>query len=134
MTGRKPDRATHIKELYAKVPLGEFAIDMKKFEGSPGDTVGETFTVKFTPGAKALDSTSIRLTQIVTDVDLTAKADYKWTGSEANRNKIMTTGKDESYTTTATDTLKSIALQFYGDPARPGEVYAKDRGSPSGVN
>lgn len=47
------------------MPLGEFAIDMKKFEGRPGDKVGETGTVKFTPGAKAPDSTSIRLTQIV---------------------------------------------------------------------
>jgi len=124
-----PSGAIHrdIKEPHAKVPLGEFAIDMKKFEGSPGDTVGETGTVKFTPGAKAPDSTSIRLTQIVKDIDLTAKADYKWTGSEANRNKMMTSGKDESYTTTATDTLKSIALQFYGDPARHGEIYAKNK-------
>src|SRR3954470_15346745 len=62
-----PSGAIHrdIKEPHAKVPLGEFAIDMKKFEGSPGDIVGETGTVKFTPGAKAPDSTSIRLTQIV---------------------------------------------------------------------
>jgi nucleoid-associated protein YgaU len=127
--GAAPSGAIHrdIKEPHAKVPLGEFAIDMTKFEGSPGDTVGETGTVKFTPNAKAPDSTSIRLTQIVKDIDLSTKADYKWTGGEANRNKMMTKDQNESYTTTAEDTLKSIALKFYGDPSRHAEIHATNK-------
>jgi len=116
-----------IKEPHAKVPLGEFAIDMTKFEGSPGTKVGETGTVKFTPNAKAPDSTSVRLTQVIKDVDLKTGKDYKWTGGEANRNKMMTSDEDEAYTTTATDTLKSIALTFYGDPARTKEVHAANK-------
>jgi len=124
-----PSGAIHrdIKEPHAKVPLGEFAIDMTKFEGSPGDKVGETGTVKFTPSAKAPDSTSIRLTQIVKDIDPSTKADYQWTGGEANRNKMMTKAQDEAYTTNATDTLTSVALQFYGDPARHDEIYTANK-------
>jgi nucleoid-associated protein YgaU len=119
-----------IKEPHAKVPLGEFAINMRKIEGSPGDNVGETGTVSFTANNKAPDSASIRLTQIVKTFDLGTKKDFDWTGSkEANRGKMQTTDKDESYTTTATDTLKSIALQFYGDPARTLEIYDVNKAS-----
>lgn len=112
-----------IKDPHCKVPLGEFAIDMKRFEGSAGATVGETGTVSFTPNAKAPDSTSIRLSQVVKTVDADTGKDTEWVGSEANRTKMRTKDKDEPYTTTATDTLKSIALQFYGDPARTKEIH-----------
>jgi len=116
-----------IKEPHAKVPLGEFAIDMKKIEGAAGATVGETGTVSFHPGDKAPDTKSLRLTQVVKTVDLDTGADTVWLGGEANRNKVQTTGQDESYTTSATDTLKSIALRFYGDPARTIEIYSANK-------
>lgn len=40
---------------------------------------------------------------------------------------MQTKDHDESYTTTSTDTLKSIALQFYGDVARTPEIYDKNK-------
>lgn len=125
VSGGAPSGAIHrdIKEPHAKVPLGEFAIDMKKFEGKAGDKIGETGTVSFTPNDKAPDTKSLRLTQVVKDLDLGTGKDLVWTGGEANRNKMQTADKDEPYTTTATDTLKSVALAFYGDPARTKEIY-----------
>jgi hypothetical protein len=48
-------------------------------------------TIKFKANNKAPDSTSIRLLQVIKDLDLTTGKDYVWTGGEANRNKMMTT-------------------------------------------
>jgi nucleoid-associated protein YgaU len=112
-----------IKDPHCKVPLGEFAIDMKKLEGNAGDTIGETGTVSFLANGKGPDTTSLRLSQVVKTVDLDTGKDTEWAGGEANRTKMRTSDKSESYTTTATDTLKSIALQFYGDPARTKEIH-----------
>lgn len=116
-----------IKDPHAKVPLGEFAIDMTKIEGSPGSSVGETGTVSFSPNSTAPDTKSLRLTQIVKTVDLGTNKDYVYQGGEKNRNKMQTKDKDESYTTTSTDTLKTVALEFYGDPARTTEIYDKNK-------
>jgi hypothetical protein len=63
-----------IKDPHAKVALGEFAIDMKKVEEA--DFQGEDGDVKFTPGAKAPDSKSIRLTQAIRYFDLGTKKDF----------------------------------------------------------
>src|SRR5262249_25524019 len=95
----------------------------KKFEGNAGDTIGETGTVSFLASDKGPDTTSLRLSQVVRTVDFDTGKDTEWVGGEANRTKMRTSDKNESYTTTAVDTLKSIALRFYGDPARIKEIY-----------
>lgn len=106
-----------------KVPLGEFAIDMTKVE-NPGGKSGEDGTVTFTPNAKAPDSTSIRLSQIVKTSSVTDGKDFDWSGgSEADRNKIQTKGSDKTHVTAAGDTLKKIAMRYYGDPTRTKEIH-----------
>jgi nucleoid-associated protein YgaU len=94
--------------------MGEFAIDMTKQE-HPGARSGVSGTVTFTANDKAPDAKSIRLTQVVKDLDLdkAPNADYAWTGGEANRNKMMTSDSFEAYTTKAGDTLQSITGESY---------------------
>jgi nucleoid-associated protein YgaU len=114
-----------------KVPLGEFAIDMTKIENPAGKT-GESGTVSFTPNDKAPDSKSIRLSQIVKTSQVSDKKDVDWatvgTGAEANRNKMMTTGADQTHVTVSGDTLKKLALHYYGDPGRHGDILTANAG------
>jgi len=124
-----PSGAVHrdIKQAKAPVPLGDFGIDMKKVEEA--DFQGEDGTVSFTPSAKAPDSKSIRLTQAIRYFDLGTKKDYDWSGStEADRSKINTKGRDAKVTTTATDTLASLAHDHYGEKARYKEIHAANKG------
>lgn len=120
----------NIIDKNVKVPLGEFSVDMKSFEKDPSDGwSGEKGTVTFRPNDKAPDSTSVRLTQVVKVVDLGGKTtpDHTWGGGEANRNKMRTTAGSETHQSIAGDTLKAIALRYYGDPARHGEIYAANK-------
>lgn len=114
-----------IKNPAAKVPMGEFAIDMKKFDKRASDGYsGETGTVSFKPNDKAPDSTSIRLSQSIKYFDLSTKKDFDWTGStEEDRGKMNTKAKDEKITTTADDTLATLSLRFYGTKDRVKEIY-----------
>ncbi len=118
------------------VPLGEFSIDMKKKEnvggsGGTGGVGGEEGTITFKPNAKAPDSASVRLSQIVRTFNLDTSAENDWStegaGEEANRNKIQSKDADASHTCRAGDTLKKIALTHYGDPARHAEIYAANK-------
>lgn len=68
---------------------GDFDLNLKT-ESHPGAKSGMSGTIKFTPTAKAPDSTSIRLLQVVkTTLGSTGK-DHVYSGDEANRNKVMT--------------------------------------------
>jgi hypothetical protein len=49
-------------------------------------------------------------------------------GAEANRNKMMTAGADKTHVTVAGDTLKKLALHYYGDPARHPDILAANTG------
>lgn len=84
--------------------------------------------MKFTPNDKAPDSKSIRLTQAIRYFDLGTKKDFDWSGSsEADRSKMNTAAKDEKITTSATDTLATLATRFYGAASRAGEIYAANK-------
>jgi nucleoid-associated protein YgaU len=110
------------------VPMGEFAIDMKKEEHS-GGTSGMSGTVKFTPNDKSPDAKSIRLTQAVKDLDMdsTPNKDYVWTGDEADRNKMMTSDSSETYVTKTGDTLQSISHAKTGGHITPDEIYQANK-------
>lgn len=107
-----------------KVPLGEFEIDMTKFEGS---VAGEDGTVTFRPNEKAKDTADIRLSQAVRTFNLDTSAEHDWSkdgaGKEADRNKMQTTAADKTHVAKKGDTLKSLAMRFYGDPGRTTEIY-----------
>ena len=121
-----------IKGSTPKVPLGEFAIDMKKQE-SPGVSASEKGTVSFKPSEKSPDTKDIRLDQIVKTTVLSTGKDADWStinatsapgvGEEADRNKMMTADSAETHTTRKGDTLSKIAQKHYGDPDRHGEIY-----------
>jgi Domain of unknown function (DUF4157) len=68
---------------------GAFDVNLKT-ESHPGAKSGMSGTIKFKASNSSPDSTSIRLLQIARDEDLTTGKEYKWTGDEANRNKVMT--------------------------------------------
>jgi nucleoid-associated protein YgaU len=115
-----------IKDPGTKVAMGEFAISMKKVEETGFQ--GEDGEVKFTPNDKAPDSTSVRLTQAIRYFNLGTKKDFDWSGStEADRSKMNTAAKDEQITTSATDTLATLATRFYGTASRAGEIYAANK-------
>ncbi|HZE70837.1 MAG TPA: DUF4157 domain-containing protein [Pyrinomonadaceae bacterium] len=87
---------------------GELKINFTKTDGKvPADTARETGTITFTPSATAPESDSIRFVQIArtTDKSSGTESDFKWTGSEAPRMKMMT----------ARDSSKNIAGGFYVD-------------------
>jgi hypothetical protein len=78
---------------------GKMELDFTKVDGvAKGDSANEKGWVKFHPNEKAPDSKSIKLVQIVRNIDVTgistAKGGaYDWSGSaEANRNKVNTKG------------------------------------------
>ena len=80
---------------------GDFDLKLKT-ESHKGAKSGMSGTIEFTPAAKAPDSKSIRLLQVVKTTVGTTGRDYMWTGAEANRNKVMTTadkasGVEEGY-------------------------------------
>jgi hypothetical protein len=80
---------------------GDFDLKLKT-ESHPNAKSGMSGTIKFKAGAKSPDSKSIRLLQIARLEDLGTGKDYKWTGDEANRMKVMTvankaTGAEEGY-------------------------------------
>lgn len=83
---------------------GDFKLDLKT-ESHKGAKSGMSGTIEFTPAAKAPDSKSIRLLQVAKDVDRGTGKDYKWTGDEANRNKVMT----------AQDTKTGVAGGYFVD-------------------
>jgi len=70
---------------------GEFDLDLQT-ESHPGERSGMKGTIKFTADKKAPDSSSIRLLQVVRTENLTTGKDHVYSGAEANRNKVMTTG------------------------------------------
>ncbi len=80
------------RDLNDKLPVagGDFKMNLKT-ESHPGAKCGMSGTIKFKANVKAPDSTSIRLLQVVRLEDLSTGTDYKWTGGEAGRNKVMTT-------------------------------------------
>lgn len=98
-----------------KQPYGEFEIDFKKNDATAaGAQATEDGTIKFTPGATAPESSSIRFVQIVRTVDVsgvtdTAGANVDWSkvgaGTEAPRNQMVT----------KRDTAKNVAPGFYVD-------------------
>jgi hypothetical protein len=80
------------RDLKGKYALdeGQFNMDLKT-ESHAGAKSGMSGTIAFKAAGKAPDSTNIRLLQVVRVENLGTGKDYKWTGSEANRNKVMTT-------------------------------------------
>lgn len=85
------------RDLSGKYPVreGEFDLNLK-VESHPNAKSGMSGTIKFKASEKALDSTSIRLLQVVRTEDMSTGKDVTWHGGEANRNKVMTT-EDKSY-------------------------------------
>ncbi|KAB8153575.1 DUF4157 domain-containing protein [Kordia sp. TARA_039_SRF] len=91
-----------------KLGFGEWEIDFTKNDATvAGGRATERGTIKFTPDKHSPRSNNIRLIQIVrtTDTSGSTEKDYKWTGGEANRNKIMTTS----------DRANNIAGGFFVD-------------------
>ncbi|MBS0583139.1 MAG: DUF4157 domain-containing protein [Proteobacteria bacterium] len=79
------------RDLSGKHPVreGEFDLNLK-VEKHPDAKSGMSGTIKFKANEKALDSTSIRLLQVVRTEDMSTGKDLTWHGGEANRNKVMT--------------------------------------------
>lgn len=79
------------RDLTDKLPVagGDFKMNLAT-ESHPGAKSGMSGTIKFKANAKAPDSASIRLLQVVRLEDLSTGKDYQWTGGEAGRNKVMT--------------------------------------------
>jgi hypothetical protein len=77
------------------VTEGSFELDLKT-ESHKGAKSGMSGTITFTPGAKAPDSTLVRLLQVVRLIDSSTGKDLVWSGGEANRNKVMTTADPTS--------------------------------------
>lgn len=91
-----------------KLGFGEWELDFTKHDATvAGGSATETGTIKFTPSKYSPVSNDIRLIQIVRDIDTTGgtEKNYNWTGGEANRNKMMTTG----------DRANNIADGFFVD-------------------
>lgn len=59
--------------------------------------------------------------------NLDTSAEHDWskdgTGEEADRNKMQTTAADKTHVAKAGDTLKKLAMRYYGDPSRSTEIY-----------
>ena len=72
-----------------KVRNGEWAMDLTAVESRAGKC-GERGTVQFTPNARARDTRSLRLLQVVKLLQASTKADYNWTGAESRRNQART--------------------------------------------
>jgi uncharacterized protein DUF4157 len=73
-----------------KLPEGTFTMNMKEVSNAGGDN-GMFGTISFKADTtKAPDSKNIRLLQVAKVVNLTTGKDHLYTGSEANRNKVMT--------------------------------------------
>ena len=83
--------------------------------------------VTFRPNSKGKDTKDIRLSQVVRtfDLDTAADADYSkiGAGEEADRNKMQTKDADKTHVARSGDTLKKLAMQYYGDPSRTTEIY-----------
>jgi hypothetical protein len=60
--------------------------------GQPPVKSGLKGTIKFKPSDHAPEAKTIRLLQAAKTVDLSTGKDFVWSGSEANRNKVMTVG------------------------------------------
>ena len=69
---------------------GTFNLNLKT-ESHPGAKNGMSGTIKFKASSTSPDATKIRLLQIARLEDFGTGKDYKWTGDEANRMKVMTT-------------------------------------------
>jgi nucleoid-associated protein YgaU len=117
-----------IKDTNLPVPYGHFEIDMAKVEDF---SAGETGKITFIPNTKGPDSKSIRLSQAARIFDVNAKAEHDWTEvgrpERGNLNKMQTTDSDKTHVTTKGETLRSIALQHYGDPSRFAEVFEANK-------
>jgi hypothetical protein len=71
---------------------GEMEIDMTSIEAAKS---GEKGTIKFTPNAKAKDTTKLRMVQVVRDIQEDG-TDYKWTGSQARLEDVKTQEKGKA--------------------------------------
>jgi len=73
-----------------KLPEGTFTMNMAEVSNPGGDN-GMFGMISFKPDAtKAPDSKNIRLLQVAKVVNLDTGKDHVYTGTEANRNKVMT--------------------------------------------
>lgn len=103
---------------------GEMKIHFTKHEGAvPGDKANEDGKITFTPNAKAPESNSIRLLQIVrtTDKSSGTETDFTWAGGEAARMKIMT----------AADAKKAVAPGFYLDQIHASQKQRTKKADPT---
>jgi hypothetical protein len=74
----------------AKLAAGDMEIDMASVEAV--SKAGEKGTVKFTPNAKAKDTTKLRMVQVFR-LQEDSGSDYVWTGGQARRNDAKTEEK-----------------------------------------
>jgi nucleoid-associated protein YgaU len=59
--------------------------------------------------------------------NLDTSKEHDWskdgTGEEADRNKMQTTEANKTHVAKSGDTLKKLAMKYYGDPGRTTEIY-----------
>lgn len=77
-----------------KLSAGEMEIDMTSIEAASKS--GEKGTVKFTPNAKAKDTTKLRMVQVARLVNDTSGSDFNWSGANARRNDVKTDEKGKA--------------------------------------
>jgi len=111
-----------------KVPYGEFKINMNKVETPAASKSGEKGTIKFTPNKKSPNTKSIKLVQIVKDLNISAtpNVDYNWIGVESDRNNVQTASENISYKTKNNDTLKKISKKTTKGHITPLEIHAEN--------